>query len=176
MSETARNIWRVIYAIFAKWLPQNIYCAPSRSVRSFFAHRICEKAGKSINIEKGSTFSSKTWIGDRSDIGMNCELHGAVHLGNDVMMAPECIFYTVNHRTDLNGIPMNQQGNCCSQTIVVGDDVWIGRRSMFMPGVTIGDGAVIAAGAVVTKAVPKNAIVGGVPAKVIGYRNRREQE
>lgn len=176
MSEATRNMWRVVYAVLAKWLPQNIYFTPSRIVRPFFAHRICEYAGKSINIEKGSTFSIKTRIGDRSDIGMNCELHGTVHLGNDVMMAPECIFYTVNHRTVLNGTPMNRQGSRSSQTIVVGNDVWIGRRSMFMPGVTIGDGAVIAAGAVVTKAVPINAIVGGVPAKVIGYRDSCEQE
>ena len=58
--------------------------------------------------------------------------------------------------------------------ITVGNDVWIGRESVIMPGVTIGDGAIIAAYSVVTRDVPENAIVGGVPAKVI--RHLREEE
>lgn len=54
--------------------------------------------------------------------------------------------------------------------VTIGNDVWIGMRSIIMPGVNIGDGSVIGAGAVVTKDVPAYAIVGGVPAKVIKYR------
>lgn len=56
------------------------------------------------------------------------------------------------------------------EKVLVGNDVWIGERAMIMGGLTIGDGAVIAAGAVVTKSVPPYAVVGGVPAKVIKYR------
>lgn len=55
-------------------------------------------------------------------------------------------------------------------TIIIGNDVWIGSRAMILGGVTIGDGAVIGAGALVTKDVPPYAIVGGVPAKIIRYR------
>ena len=54
--------------------------------------------------------------------------------------------------------------------VTIGNDVWIGMRSIIMPGVKIGNGAVIGAGAIVTKDVPDYAIVGGVPAKVIKYR------
>lgn len=54
--------------------------------------------------------------------------------------------------------------------VCIGNDVWIGMRSIIMPGVKIGDGAVIGAGAIVTKDVPAFAVVGGVPAKVIKYR------
>ena len=54
--------------------------------------------------------------------------------------------------------------------IILEDDVWIGQRAMIMSGIRIGQGAVVAAGAVVTKDVPPYAIVGGVPAKVIRYR------
>lgn len=54
--------------------------------------------------------------------------------------------------------------------IIIGNDVWVGRNTMILDGVTIGDGAIVAAGAVVTKDVPPYAIVGGVPAKVLKYR------
>lgn len=56
------------------------------------------------------------------------------------------------------------------KTVIIGNDVWIGQRAMVMGGVTIGDGAVVGAGAIVTKDVPPYAIVGGIPAKVIKYR------
>lgn len=56
------------------------------------------------------------------------------------------------------------------QEIAIGNDVWIGARAMILDGVTVGDGAVVAAGAVVTKDVPPYAVVGGVPAKIIKYR------
>lgn len=61
------------------------------------------------------------------------------------------------------------------EKITVGNDVWIGCRAMILDGVTIGDGAIIAAGAVVTKDVPPYAIVGGVPAKIIKYRFQPEK-
>ena len=55
----------------------------------------------------------------------------------------------------------------CGKNLHIGKNVWIGSRSVILPGVTIGDGAIVAAGAVVTKDVPTNTVVGGVPAKVI---------
>ena len=65
---------------------------------------------------------------------------------------------------------MNQQGNQKEQPVTIMDDVWIGARAIILPGVTIGQGAIVAAGAVVTKDVPPFAIVGGVPARLIDYR------
>lgn len=59
--------------------------------------------------------------------------------------------------------------------VIIGNDVWIGYRATILSGVTIGDGAVVAAGAVVTKDVPQYAIVGGVPAKIIKYRYSQEE-
>lgn len=85
-------------------------------------------------------------------------------------MGPDVTILTHNiERTD---IPMGQQGMRVSE-VVIGNDVWIGMRVIMMPGVKVGDGAVIGAGSVVTKDVPDFAIVGGVPAKVIRYRNRK---
>ena len=64
---------------------------------------------------------------------------------------------------------MGRQGTVVKE-VSIGDDVWIGMRSIIMPGVRIGNGVVIGAGAVVTKNVPDFAIVGGVPARIIRYR------
>ena len=64
---------------------------------------------------------------------------------------------------------MGDQGSRVAK-VTIGNDVWIGMRSIIMPGVKIGNGAVIGAGAIVTKNVPDYAIVGGVPAKIIKYR------
>jgi len=58
---------------------------------------------------------------------------------------------------------------------VIGNDVWIGQRAMLMQGITIGDGAIVAAGAFVNEDVPPYAIVGGIPAKIIGYRFAEEE-
>lgn len=166
-----KAIWRIVYAATAKLLPQSVYFRPACAIRVFFARRICGYVGKNVNIEKGATFGEHTTIGDRSGIGVNCELHGEIHIGDDVMMAPECVFYTCNHATESIDIPMNKQGVTDSKPVTIGNDVWIGRRVMFMPGVSIGDHSVIAAGTIVTKSFPSNSVIGGVPSKLIKIRS-----
>lgn len=170
MSDKTRDAWRVLYAGTAKLLPRSTHSSVSRRIRGFFARRICASVGKDVNIERGATFGRLLTIGDRSGVGVDCELRGEVHLGNDVMMAPECCFYTVNHEVSRCDIPMREQGDAEAEPIYVGDDVWFGRRAMVMPGVRIGDGCIIAAGAVVTKDIPSFSIAGGVPARIIGSR------
>ena len=68
-------------------------------------------------------------------------------------------------------LPMCEQGYQDEKPIIIGDDVWIGGHVIVLPGVHVGNGAILAAGAVVTKDVPEYAIVGGNPARVIKYRN-----
>jgi maltose O-acetyltransferase len=109
-------------------------------------------------------------MGDYARIGKDCELHGEVHLGDHILMAPECVFYTVNHEHGNLDVPMDLQGDTDMNAIYVGNDVWLGRRVMVMPGVHIGDGCIVAAGAVVTKDLPPYCVGGGVPAKVIRPR------
>lgn len=109
-------------------------------------------------------------MGSRSGIGKNCEILGEVHIGDDVLMAPEVIIMTVNHNYSNRNDIIRHQGVTPMKPVIIGNNVWIGRRAMIMPGVHIGKGAVIAAGSVVTKDVPEYAVVGGVPAKVIKYR------
>ena len=87
------------------------------------------------------------------------------------MMGPDVMIFTQNHKNDRLDIPMMLQTDP-KRPVVIGDDVWIAARAIILPGVTIGKGSIIGAGAVVTKDVPEYAVVGGNPARVIRYRNR----
>lgn len=87
-----------------------------------------------------------------------------VNIGHNVMIGPNVDIYTVNH-------PMTPKGRrnymAKATPVNIGNDVWIGGKVSITPGVNIGNNVVIAAGAVVTKDVPDNSLVGGVPAKII---------
>jgi maltose O-acetyltransferase len=89
---------------------------------------------------------------------------GPVHIGSHVMIGPNTMISTVNH-------PMTPAGRRkhlgIAKPVSIGDDVWIGGNVTILPGVTIGNNVVVAAGAVVTKDVPDNTLVGGVPARKI---------
>ena len=100
---------------------------------------------------------------------MNGSVHGPLRIGENVMMGPDVTILSQTHNIERTDIPMGKQGMREAE-VSIGNDVWIGMRSIIMPGVKIGDGAVIGAGAVVTKDVPDYAIVGGVPARIIKYR------
>lgn len=165
-----RNIWRVAYAILVKWWPQNQWFPLAGAARVLFARHICAETAEHISVDRNATFSCKVHMGEYARIGRDCELHGEVHLGNHVLMAPECVFYTVNHEHRNPDIPMDSQGDSEMEPTFVGNDVWLGRRVMVMPGVHIGDGCIVAAGAVVTKDLPPYCVVGGIPAKIIKSR------
>ena len=85
------------------------------------------------------------------------------------MMGPEVVIYTQNHRHELSGIPFGRQRFESVKPVKIGNNVWIGRRTMFMAGSGCGDNVIIAAGSVVTKVFPSNIVIGGAPAKIIKY-------
>lgn len=129
-----------------------------------------ENCGKNVNIESSATFSSKVTLGDYSGIGINAKIYGTCHIGRYVMMGTDVTIITRNHRFDRTDIPMMEQGFEEERPVYIGNDVWIGDRVLILPGVHIGDGSIIAAGAVVTKDVPPYSIVAGVPARKIRDR------
>ena len=109
-------------------------------------------------------------LGDYSGIGVNAKIYGTCVIGKYVMMGEDCTIITRNHAFQRTDIPMMYQGFEEEKPVYIGDDVWIGDRVTILPGVHIGNGCIIAAGAVVTEDVEPYTIVGGVPAKKI--RNR----
>ncbi|MEK4967869.1 sugar O-acetyltransferase [Cytobacillus sp. FSL R7-0696] len=104
------------------------------------------KVGKNVFINSGCRFQDQ----------------GGITIGDGVLIGHNVVLATLNHDID-----PRKRGTMHPAPITIGNDVWIGANATVVPGVTIGDGAIIAAGAVVTKDVPQNVIVGGVPAKIL---------
>ena len=156
-------------------LPDNhsIINIGQKRARWFFAKFYMSQCGHNCNIQKQTTFSSRCKIGDNSGIGRYSTLYGPVTIGNNVMMGPYCTIYTQNHAYGDLSRPMNTQGFTPEEAVYIGDDVWIGGHCIILPGVQIGQGAIIGAGSVVTRDVPSYAIVGGNPAQIIKYRTQK---
>ena len=105
-------------------------------------------------------------IGDHTRIGIHNTIIGPVTIGNHVNLAQGITVTALNHNFDDTTKRIDEQG-IATKPVVISDDVWIGANAVILPGVTIGRHVVVAAGAVVTKGVPDNTIVGGVPATII---------
>jgi carbonic anhydrase/acetyltransferase-like protein (isoleucine patch superfamily) len=110
-------------------------------------------------------------IGDRSTIGHNSVLvsRERIQIGNDCMLAAFCYVLDVDHEFADPQKPIPQQG-LRIKPVIVGNDVWVGAGTFILRGVTIGDGAVVAANSVVTEDVPPYSVVAGSPARVIKQR------
>ena len=105
-------------------------------------------------------------IGDYTRIGIHNTIIGPVCIGNHVNLAQGITVTALNHNFEDASKRIDEQG-ISTKPVVIGDDVWIGANAVILPGVTIGKHCVVAAGAVVTKDVPDNCVIGGVPAKLI---------
>lgn len=109
-------------------------------------------------------FGKNIHLGSNVFINSGCRFQdqGGIYIGDNVLIGHNVVLATLNHEEN----PL-KRGNLIPSPINIGNDVWVASNATILPGVTIGDGAVIAAGAVVTKDVRKNTVVGGVPAKYI---------
>jgi acetyltransferase-like isoleucine patch superfamily enzyme len=142
---------------------------PSHLLRAFYLSRWLKALGKGTNVQMDCRFlnARKVELGSRNVINFGCLFDGrkyGIRTGSDVSIGPEATILTLGH--DPQSPDFADRGSA----VVIGDRVWIGYRAMVLPGVTIGNGAVVAAGAVVTKDVEAGAIVAGNPAKKIGER------
>ncbi|EGR3866240.1 DapH/DapD/GlmU-related protein [Vibrio cholerae] len=108
-------------------------------------------------------------IGDGCEINENVFIQSAI-IGSNVLIAPNVSILSTSHEYMDKNILIKEQGSTLSNPPNIGDDVWIGRSVIIMPGVYIGKGAVIGAGSIVTKNVDDYDVVAGVPARIIKKR------
>ena len=109
-------------------------------------------------------FGKNTTVGERTFINAGCKFQdqGGIFIGNDCLIGHNATLCTNNHAQD-----PDRRGDMEFHPIRIEDKVWLGANVTILPGVTIGEGAIVAAGAVVTKDVAARTVVGGVPARVI---------
>jgi acetyltransferase-like isoleucine patch superfamily enzyme len=112
---------------------------------------------------------SKVFVGENTFLNYENYFHisngdATITIGRDCDIAPQCMFMCTTHSL---GGQERRAGKLSFLPIVIGNGCWIGTRALILPGVTIGDGCLVAAGSVVTKSFPSNVMVGGVPAEII---------
>lgn len=112
-------------------------------------------------------------IGDYCKINDHVRLNNVI-IGNHVLIARESVILGKMHAYDKTDVPIALQGNLDVKPTIISDNVWIGLRCIIFPALTIGNDAIIAAGAVLTKNVEPQSIYGGVPAKFIKNRQHGE--
>ena len=116
-------------------------------------------------------------FGDRVQFGPHCRIQCDIEFGNSILMAANVQFVGKDdHITNIPGKTIWNSGRGDSKKTHVGNDVWIGNSAIIIAGVTIGDGAIVAAGSVVTKDVEPCTIVRGNPARFIKNRFNTEEE
>jgi acetyltransferase-like isoleucine patch superfamily enzyme len=133
------------------------------------------RIGPNPSISPTATFANPQNIemGANVRIGARCTIWGGVgtarvRIGDDAMFGPDVMITASSYRYN-DGAPVTRQASD-EADVVIGRDVWLGGRVIVLPGVTIGDGAIVGAGTVVTKSVPPMAVAVGVPARVVGER------
>ena len=144
---------------------------PSRSLRRVYLAGWLAGLGAGTSVQLNCRFLNgrKVSLGERNVINFGCLFDGRkfhIRTGNDVSIGPEAAILTLGH--DPQSPAFADRGG----EVVIGDRVWIGHRALILPGINIGEGAVVAAGAIVTKNVEPFTIVAGNPARPIGQRNR----
>jgi maltose O-acetyltransferase len=142
---------------------------PSRFLRGIYLRAWLGHFGGGTGVQMGCRFLNgrKVFIGERNVINFGCLLDGRkflIRTGSNVSIGPEAAILTLGH--DPRSPFFADRGG----DVVIGDRVWIGYRAIVLPGVSLGEGAVVGAGSVVAKDVEPYKIVAGNPAKVIGER------
>lgn len=153
---------------------------PSRT-GSLIRYRFYKRWLKSVG--EGTEFLANAYIrnpqnmtiGNRSVVGLGVRIQagGGLTIGDCVLIGPGAMIWTSNHRFDDPDVPIRDQGHE-QKEVVIGDDCWIGANAFIMPGVVLGKGCIVSAGAIVgAKNYKDYVILIGNPARVIGYRGSR---
>lgn len=169
-----RKLLLIIYYLVISKLPHSSFLSLSNRIRIWY----CSKVLKIIEYDKNSKFEDHIYISDgrRIKIGKYCRineyvfLQGEVEIGNYVLIAPYASIYSFAHKYDKVDKPIIMQGVTGIRKVVIGDDVWIGRNVVILPGITIGEGSIICANSVVTRNIKPFSVVAGIPATLIRKR------
>ena len=159
------KIYQFLFIYFIRKTPEKW-----GKLRNYFVRKYIKSAGKNINIGRYCKIHKNTTIEEHSGVGFGCEIPNGVTLGSHLIMGPDVLIFTQNHQTADTEIAMREQGVAPLKPVVIGDDVRMGARVCILPGVTIGQGAVIGACAVVSKDVPAYSVAVGNPARVVKKR------
>lgn len=154
------------------WLDRKTRDARDEQVRKTIRNNI----GKCVQIKTGAKFTNpeKIKIGNYVYIGPGAFWggDGPLIIGDNVAIGPGVTIFTDNHRyEDSSFVPYDDR--IIARRVIIGSHVWIGAKVTILPGVKIGEGAIVAAGSVVTKDVPYCSVVGGNPARVIKFRDEK---
>lgn len=134
-----------------------------------------QSMGSDVRINRKTRINNNTYIGNNVHIN-GAEIHGTgdVRIGDNVHFGLDCMLISSNHDYLGQSIPYDDTN--IEKPILIEDNVWIGSRAIILGGVTIGEGAIIQAGAVVSKSIEKCGIAGGNPAKVFKHRDKEHYE
>lgn len=148
-----------------------------RRIRMLLLRTLFKKTGNNFIFDPNDLFTYQTiCVGNDVYIGPGAKLsasNSTITIGNKVMFGPGVTVMGGDHNTSVIGAYMydvSEKRPEDDQPVVIEDDVWVGAGAIVLKGVTLGEGSIIAAGAVVTRSVPANTIVGGVPAKRLKQR------
>lgn len=162
---------RCFYKLIAQRLDWRLPGA--RSLRGWCAHKMCQDVQLPVTINARVSLPPNLQMGRHAGIGQGTQFLGlgSVSLGAHLTMGPDCLFITGDHPIPKVGGEFRDHASV-HQAIVVEEGAFLGARVTVLPGVTIGRGAAVGAGSVVTRDVPADAVVAGNPAKVIRTRSK----
>jgi chloramphenicol O-acetyltransferase type B len=152
----------------------------SNILKKYYKHKVLKKVKsykEPLKVNGYSFVNSNTILGKNCNFnGMKIKGNGKVVIGNNFHSGQECLMVTSYHKYDEgDAIPYDTKKDI-DKNIIIEDNVWLGDRVIILGGVEIGEGAIIQAGSVVVKDIPKYAIAGGHPAKVFKNRNINHYE
>jgi acetyltransferase-like isoleucine patch superfamily enzyme len=160
-------------------LVETVRWASSRVEKRYYHQKVsytAKEVGANLTVNGPSRVTRDTVLGNNVNFnGMAVRGGGTVTIGDNFHSGPDCLIMTRNHNYD-NGSAIPYDDTYTYKEVEIGDNVWFGARVTVIPGVTIGEGAIIQGGSTVTSDIPKGAIAGGHPAEVFDQRDMEHYE